>query len=243
MKCCLYLLCATIALILPQSAMSICGAPQPRLVCAEYFHSQLVVEATLVQSSKSRDKDDPEGVSANVYSLRVNRELRGKIAGTIRVYEANDNSRATFEWVSGRQYLLFLFHSPDEESWELDGCGNSGPLSEAKMALTEIATIKAARGGGVIHGVVRDSEELPLSVIPGLRIEAQGTTGRYSTTTNEKGEFQMDVPAGKYIVRVIDDGRFFDKALFSYEDPSKIQIDPGGCAQVELAKAARSPGR
>jgi len=243
MKCCLYLLCATLALILPQSAMSICGAPQPRLVCAEYFHSQLVVEATLVQSSKLRDKNDPEGISAYSYTLRVNRALRGKMAGAIRVYEANNSGRATFEWVSGKEYLLFLFYAPDEKSWELDGCGNSGPLSEAKMALSEIATIKAAHGGGVIHGVVRDSEELPFTVIPGVRVEAQGTTGPYSATTNEKGEFQMDVPAGKYIVRVVDNGLFFDKALFSYEDPSKIQIEPGGCAQVEFAKVARPPAR
>jgi hypothetical protein len=76
-----------------------------------------------------------------------------------------------------------------------------------------------------------------------VRVEAQGTTGRYSATANEKGEFQMDVPSGKYIVRVVDTGLFFDKALFSYEDPSKIQIEPGGCAQVEFAKVARPPAR
>ena len=221
--------------------MSICSAPQPRLVCAEYFHSQLVVEATLVQTSELHDKDDPQGISAYAYTLRVNRALRGKMAGTIRVNESNDSGRATFDWVSGREYLLFLFYAQDEKSWKLDGCGNSGPLSKAKMALSEIAAIKAARGGGVIQGVARDSEELPYTAMPGVHVEAQGTTGPYLATTNQKGEFQMDVPAGKYIVRVVDRGLFFDKARFSYEDPSKIQIEPGGCAQVEFAKAERPP--
>jgi hypothetical protein len=216
--------------------MSICGAPQPRLVCAEYFRSQLVVEATLVQTSELHD-------TAYEYTLRVNRALRGKMARTIRVYESNDSGRATFDWVSGREYLLFLFYAQDEKSWRLDGCGNSDPISKAKMALSEIAAIKAARGGGVIHGVVRDSEELPFATMPGVRVEAQGTTGPYSATTNEKGEFQMDVPSGKYIVRVVDRGLFFDKALFSYEDPSRIQIEPGGCAQVEFAKVERPPAR
>jgi hypothetical protein len=229
--------------LLPLPAMAFCSEPQPRLVCAEYFARQLVVEATLIQINELHDKDDPEYVSAHVYTLRLNQAFRGKIAGTIRVYEGNDSGRAPFDWVAGREYLLFLFYAASEKSWELDGCGNSGPLSEAKLALSEIATIKAARGGGVIHGVVRDSEELPFTVIPGVRVEAQGATGRYSATTNEKGEFQMDVPAGKYTVHAVGNGLFFDRALFSYEDPSNIHIEPGGCAQVEFAKVARPPAR
>src|SRR6266849_3157429 len=191
MRCCPCLLCVAAALLLPLPAMSICSVPQPRLVCAEYFASQLVVEATLVQTSELRDE------SAYVYTIRVNRALRGKIAGTIRVHEGNDSGRATFDWVPGREYLLFLSYARNEKSWELDGCGNSGPLSGADMALSEIAAIKAARGGGVIHGVVRGSEQVPATTIPGVRVEAQGTTGRYASTTNEKGEFQINVPAGR----------------------------------------------
>jgi hypothetical protein len=228
-----------VTFLLPLPGMAFCSVPQPRLVCAEYFASQLVVEATLLQT----EKDDPVYPSAFVYTLRVNQTLRGKTSGTIRVYEGNDSGRATFDWVSGREYLLFLFYSTTDKSWELDGCGNSGPLSGRGMALSEIAAIKAARGDGAIHGVVRGNERVPFAPISGVHVEAQGTTGRYAATTNDKGEFQIKVPAGQYIVRASQNGILFDMADFSYEDPSMIRIEPGGCAQVEFAELGSPPSR
>jgi hypothetical protein len=249
MKCSFCLLCVSVALFLPLPAMSICQVPQPRLVRAEYFASPLVIEGTLTRTSDDESEKDKNAhpdlpPPAYIYSLRVNRVLRGKAAGIILIYEANDSGRATFDWVPGREYLLFLSKSSERKGdWALDGCGNSGSLVDAKTALSEIATIKTARGGGIIQGVVRGSEQLPFAPVPGLHVEAQGTTGRYSATTNEVGEFQIDVPVGQYTVRVVGGGRFFDKAVFGYEDPSRIQIEPGGCAQVELAEIERPPSR
>jgi hypothetical protein len=241
MKCCPRLLFVAVVLLLPLPAMAFCSFPQPRLVCAEYFASQIVVEATLTHTNTLHDKDDPEGISAHLYTLRVNQALRGKIAETIQVYEANDSGRAPFDWVAGREYLLFLFYAPSEKSWALDGCGNSGPLSEVKMALSKIASIKAARGGGVIHGAV--SEQALSIPIAGVHVEAQGTGGRYTTTTNGKGEFRLDVPAGRYVVLATKEGFSFDIADISYEDPRNIQIEPGGCAQIQFARTERSPSQ
>ena len=130
-----------------------------------------------------------------------------------------------------------------EKAWELDGCGNSGPISKANLALSEIAAIQTARGGGVIHGVVRGSEQEPETTIPGVRVEVRGTTGHFETTTNEKGEFQIAVPAGLYVVSASQDGKSFGKADLSYEDPLRTRIEPGGCAQLELAELERPVGR
>jgi hypothetical protein len=58
-------------------AMGFCSVPQPRLVCAEYFASQVVVQATLVSVRTISHKDDPKGIAAFVYSLRAGRVLRG----------------------------------------------------------------------------------------------------------------------------------------------------------------------
>jgi Carboxypeptidase regulatory-like domain len=233
----LCLLSMAVVLLLPLPGMSFCSVPRPRLVCAEYFASQFVVEATLLQT----DKDDPVYPSAFVYTLRVNQVLRGTISGTIRVYEGNDSGRAPFDWVEGREYLLFLFYSTSEKSWELDGCGNSGPVSRANKALSEIASIKAARAEGVIHGEVRE-RRVPANTIAGVQIEAQGA-GRFTATTNDKGEFQMKVPAGRYVVRASKNGMLFDRANFSYEDPLMVQIEPGGCAQVEFDELGSPPAR
>ncbi len=233
MRFCLGLLCSAFALLLPIRAVAVCSDPQPRLVCAEYFASQLVVEATLVHTRELHDKDDPEGISAFIFTLHVKRIFRGTAAGTISVYEGNDSGRAAFNWVPGRDYLLFLSYEVSDKSWELDGCGNSSPLSKAGMALSEIADIKKALGGGVIHGVIRG--ETLSTTISGVRVEARGTAGLYTATTNEEGEFQLNVPAGRYVVRVPDErGIAFSTSDFSYEDPRSIRIEPGGCAQIQL---------
>jgi hypothetical protein len=235
MRSFLYVLCAAVIPLLAPAApaMPVCNDPRPRLVCAEYFASQLVVEATLIQTRVLPDKHYPE---AYVYTLHVNRVLRGKIVATVSVYEGNDSGRAAFDWVRRKKYLLFLFYATDENAWTLDGCGNSGPLSHASKALAEIATIKTVHGGGVIHGVVGESLSTPLS---GVRVEAVGKTGHYEATTNEKGEFQIDVPAGQYVVHALKSGLSFDKDDFSYEDPEHIQIEPGGCVQIQFDASLR----
>jgi len=229
--------CVVVTLFLIPSAIPFCFVPQPRLVRAEYFASQLVVEATLVQTRALHDADDPQGISAYVYTMRVDRVLRGKAAAILRVYEGNDSGRATFGWVRGREYLLFLFYVQQNKSWGLDGCGNSGPLSGARIALAEIAAIKTAHGGGVIQGIV--SEQALSIPISGVRVQAIGKTGRYEATTDKKGEFQMHVPAGEYVVDAVKTGLSFDKADFSYEDPRHVQIEPGGCAQIQFAEIGR----
>ena len=211
-------------------AMGFCDVPQPRLVCAEYFASQVVVEATV---TKVRDIDEDNFPIAFVYSLRADRLLRGRVAGTFDVYEGNDSGRATFGWKIGREYLLFLNYSQSDKGWELDSCGNSGPLDQAKMALEEIARIQKLHGEGVIHGVV--SWNALSNPMADVRVEAHGAKGTYATTTNARGEFEIKVPPGRYVVRASKAGFSFSGAVLSYSDPNDVRIVPGGCAQVQLA--------
>jgi hypothetical protein len=232
------LFCLALALFLPQSAKPFCYVPQPRLVCAEYFDSQLVVEATLVHIDELHPEHAMDG---RVYTLRVNQTLRGEAAETVKVYEENSSGRASFDWVSGRRYLLFLSYAESDKAWKLDGCGNSGPLRKARRALSVIAAIKAAKGSGVIQGVV--SDVTLSSLIPGVQVEAAGASGHYKATTNKNGEFRMKVPVGQYAVRVVDKEDTYVKAEFSYDDPQKVQIECGGCAQVQFTQVSRSPDR
>jgi phosphatidate phosphatase APP1 len=168
--------------------------------------------------------------------------LRGQIAETFQVHEGNDSGRATFDWKIGRKYLLFLSYSEPDKSWELDGCGNSGPVSGAKAVLEQIAVIQAHHDeSGVIHGEV--SEQALSDAVPGVHVEARGTNGLYTATTNAKGEFEIKVPAGRYTVRATAAGRSFDAADLSYENPRDLHIEAGGCAQIQLAArtAAQKP--
>src|ERR1700751_6025463 len=81
MRCSSCLLCAAVVLLFASPALPFCLVPQPRLVCAEYFRSQLVVKATLVQTNTLHDKDDPDGIRAYVYTVQVNQVIRGAPKG------------------------------------------------------------------------------------------------------------------------------------------------------------------
>lgn len=224
-----------VSLLFAVPAMGFCQVPQPRLVCAEYFASKLVVEATLVKVKTIRDKSDPEGIAAFAYSLRADRVLRGQMEGVFRVYEENDSGRAGFDWKVGRRYLLFLLYLEHEKSWGLDGCGNSGPVEESKSVFEQIDKIKNYQGEmGMIHGVV--SEDALSSPIAGVRVEARGDNSVFRATTNAKGEFEIKVHAGRYSVHAITKGAAFVRSDFSYENTDNLRIEPGGCAQVQLAR-------
>jgi hypothetical protein len=233
------MLFAAFVLLMPPSAAAFCDAPQPRLVCAEYFSSPLIVQATLIRTS--HEAETPDQLDAYIYSLRVNRVLRGKAPQTIRVYEENSSGRATFNWVPRTDYLLFLFSLPDKKGmWALDGCGNSGPLSKAAVALVDIAKVNAGpNGGGMIQGVVNGPHFATTQPSSGMHVKAKGASGLFSAVTNQLGEFRINVPAGRYVVRVNEPGLSFRPFEFSYEDPDAVQIQPGGCAQVQFVDSQR----
>jgi hypothetical protein len=230
----LILLLVAFGLTLPPSAAAFCDAPQPRLVCAEYFSSPLIIQATLVRSSHEAGTADK--LDAYIYSLRVDRVLRGKAPQTVRVYEENSSGSATFNWVPRTDYLLFLFPDPQKNGmWSLDGCGNSGPLSKAAAALADIAKVKSGtNGGGMIHGVVNGPNFVRQNPSSGIHVDAKGAGGLFHAVTNEKGEFQINVPAGKYVVSVNEPGLSYRPFEFTYEDPDNLQIQPGGCGQVQF---------
>ena len=175
-------------------AAAYCNVPQPRLICAEYFASQVVVEATLTQSRAIHDKNDPDGIAANVYTMNADQVLRGTIGSTFEVLEPNDSGRATFDWIRGKKYILFLTYSPLEGSWQLDGCGNSGLLTENSPVLSEIEPLRHAHGPGMIRGLA-SRQELDKPVA-GVHVEAKGAAGVYRAVTNETGAFRIQVPPG-----------------------------------------------
>jgi hypothetical protein len=229
MKYCIPLIAASAALLLPLSAHSFCFQPQPRLVCAEYFDSKIIVEATLVHIGGVRDPDSPAAYLFYDYTLQVSKTLLGNSDVTIHIYEGNDSGRASFRWVKGRKFLLFLQYDSGVKAWVLDGCGNSGPLRKAGKALAQITAVQTKQGGGWIQGELNDQSE-------GIKIVAEGSPGIFSTESGKQGIFKIKVPTGQYKLRAVDpEGVFkYTKAELSYEDPENIHIAPGSCAQVEF---------
>jgi hypothetical protein len=228
-----WLVIAIFILLTTRLGMAVCSRPQPRMVCAEYFAKSVVLIATLEKTDILRSPDDPEGVEAFLYTLHADRALHGEISPNFQVRDENTSSRSTFDWIEGKKYLLFLSYSQGEHAWWLDGCGNSGPLDRSQSVLARIRHIKADHSNtGVIEGTVGTEQE---TTTPGAKVTATGKQGRFTARINFDGRFRMRVPTGRYEVRVSDPEYSFGGNLFSYEDPTGVQIESGGCAQLQFS--------
>jgi hypothetical protein len=217
---------ALLLCLLVSSAHAVCMGPQPRLVCAEYFHEQTVVIAQLLRSHYVEPKGDP--IDYHIYSMRAENVLHGRIDPEFRIYEENSSGRANFDWKEGETYLLFLSYSKQDRGWELDSCGNSGLISKSSAALKEIEKISAAtnKTGGIISGEVW--------LETGVTVIAKGSAGTFRGTSDTQGQFHIHVPAGFYSVRAMQLGARFAADDLSYELPRKVYIQNGGCAQISF---------
>jgi len=225
-----------LALLLPAYAYPFCLAPGPRLVCAEYFKSKVVVRAKLVRQKAIVDKDG--GIAANVYYMRTEEILRGAVGPEFEIYEGNDSGRAGFYWKNGHSYLLFLFPSNETNrpAWALDGCGNSGPLEQEGAVLRQIAGLKQRRGGMIQVAVGDGSISYP---VEDVRVTVRGSNGSFSGVTNAQGRSEINVPAGHYSLTV--EGKVsYEPYFLGYEQPNDIHIENGACAQVQFVEAGKN---
>jgi hypothetical protein len=203
-----------------------CGEPQPRMVCAEYFRSEAVVAAKVMRITHTTPKHE---MDFYVYELQTQTTIRGKIQKSFRIWEENGSARPGFDWRRGRSYLLFLRYMKDRDAWDLDGCGNSMPLTEATAILRKIEAIQTTHGSpqsGLIQGTVDGLE--------GVRVLVAGSGRQYEQTTNKYGGFRIHVPPGQYKLSFEKPDWSFERNLFSYEDPDNVRIENRSCAQVSI---------
>lgn len=209
-------------------ASALCQYPQPRLVCAEATDCQAVVVAKLLSTRHVELENDEDYF---LYSLHLTRSLRGTMPANFEVHEGNDSGRAPFDWVVGRQYLLFLFRAPEDGGWELDGCGNSAPLAQASATLKALNTIRNSHSDPLISGRVSGSGYAPIA---GVTITA--SDGRKSCTamTGSNGEFQLRVRPGTWLVTAQRNGSSIGIDSLSYSVNWGIHLRRGACVQLQF---------
>lgn len=221
-----------------QMAHAFCNEPQPRLVCAEYFDSAVVFEATLLKIDDVLYENHADDIIARHYTLRTDRPFRGTIPQTFKVYEGNDSGRASFNWKVGTRYVLFLSGSlemPNEQV--LDGCGKSGPVSHARSVLREVQRINPSSQSALISGVVSDYYHSGPE--PDVQVLARGDGRVFKAPTDRNGRFKIEVPPGEYVVEAVQASLSFKVSEFSYEDPKHLAMKAGSCAQVQFIETSQ----
>lgn len=222
-------------LVLQPAAEAVCRLPQPRRVCQEYFAEPVIVVAKLVRS-RHVDAIHPGGVDGTYYSMQSSGHVKGNILRRFQVYEENSSGRATFEWKRGETYLLFLRYSQEDHGWEFDGCGNSALMSNAKTTIDQISWIKNSPSAQVIEGEIASEESLPSSVV--VKVVGEGKT---RTVAVENRRFRLRVEPGAYVVTPVQPGWNFQADEFSYDDPQKLKLAAGQCAQIRFQASPEKP--
>jgi hypothetical protein len=206
-----------------------CPNPHPRLLCAEYFQSDVVVTATLLKTKLISTEDD----DTLFHTMRRQQVLRGRIGPIFKVIDCLCSGAAGVTTEEGHSYLLFLSYRKDRRAWVLDGCGNSDDLENADETLKRIHDLRSGGNGGTIHGSVWRNQEATV-MAAGVRVQAIGRQGVFKAVTDQEGNFEIHVPAGIYRVTISGEGERFEPDIWTYEDPKRFRVSKGGCAQLQF---------
>jgi hypothetical protein len=193
------------AALMCQSASGVCQVPQPRLLCAEYSNSQAVVAAKLTHRTEIGDND------GHRYSFLLQQSYLGHVPNHFVLWEENASGRATFEWKTGREYLLFLSYSQPDHAWTIDGCGNSGPLTERSEAISQIKHFAKHSGPAIVSGIVTTGSWT--DGVSGVTITATTDTNAISVVSDAEGRFQFSLIPGDYRFHASKAGKQFQAGI------------------------------
>lgn len=177
---------------------------------------------------------DTEGFTDGwYYELQVLQLFRGLHDSVIEVYTGNDTGRYPLEL--GQEYLIFAYFY--EKKLEIDNCGDSQPLSEAREAIRQIEKISFPKDG-IVEGKValENQHRIPADRgLPGVQIFVHGQDKTYSLTTDDRGWFRIHVPPGVYSAEAksIPTHRIVAFDL-SYDQPKRFTVRTGRCAELQF---------
>ena len=129
------------ALGAPTAARALCLDPKTqesgyhKPLDDEAHESPLILIGTVIHSQLlQEDASDPQGITGQVYSVRVQRRLKGHAASVIKIRMENNSSRYAMD--TGEQHLLFL--TRDAHYYFADSCGNSSLMPGAAGVVEQV---------------------------------------------------------------------------------------------------------
>ena len=211
------------------SCSAVCSYPWPK-PNAEFFHSNVVLTGTVLsQREVGRGTvDGEEDVREIYYRIRIHRLFRGQVSNILQVYSSVDSVGMYLD--TGKEYLLFAFKSFGHKTLRIGSCGNSTPLDKAADAIRQLERIPNAGTYGDIEGELRgyDSD----TADPELRIIIRNGERKFVTKVDNRGQFHLRVPPGRYSLHLQSERYSATPRMFSYDNPKDFFVYRGGLAQM-----------
>ena len=130
--------------ILSSPAGAVCLDPKTMVsgyrvpLTSEIRSSQAIAIGKVIETSPlQEDRDDPDAVTAYLHTIRVLRQLKGRLPAVISVRVDNDSSR--YAMSVGEEHLLFFTLSGSTLS--VDSCGNSWQLPQGADVLRQVESL------------------------------------------------------------------------------------------------------
>jgi len=164
-----------------------CDCATPRQTCEALGRATIVFVGTVKDTAPAAQRE----LETRVTIEEVFRGAPGKVA-VIKV----GSSSATCDYSGyklGERMLIFASAWPDGRL-SVSGCSRTAPVAQAAADLAELR--RAARlGTGRVSGRVALADGTPRA---NIEVRAAGTS--FSTRTGAQGEYQLDLPRGRYTI-------------------------------------------
>jgi hypothetical protein len=96
----------------------------------------IIVGRVLSEQRLQEDPDDPEGITASNFTIKILSRLKGRLPGVIVV--RNENTSSRYPMSVGEEHILFVSRT-NRGTW-IDSCGNSDVLPRGERVVNEIRT-------------------------------------------------------------------------------------------------------
>jgi hypothetical protein len=96
----------------------------------------ITIGRVLAEQRLQEDRNDPDGVTASNFTIKVLKTLKGRVPDVIVVRTENTSSR--YPMSVGEEHILFVSRT-NRETW-IDSCGNSDVLPRGERVVKEIRT-------------------------------------------------------------------------------------------------------
>ncbi len=215
-----------LCLFVASQSQAVCPQPQ-RKACSAYFSSDVVFSGTIASVEEVPEADD--FIEGWRYRVNVAEVFKGPHQSQATVHTSNDSGRLLLE--VGKFYVLFAIVQGDDLEVGAD-CGSLQSAEHARETVDEVRRLLSVRDS-VIEGQISRAYVLGPG-IPGVSVEVFGPGTIRKLVTDNQGWFHVSVKPGSYRVSV--DPRFAATFDLSTDNPDRLILQAGQCAQLQFVK-------
>jgi hypothetical protein len=219
--------------------VSACSCVRNISTCQRYASSAVIFIGKAVEV-KQEPRGDNSAFNVESTVFEVEEMFLGQKKERITVRNKSGFSCDT-EFERGETYVIFA-GGDEKEGYGTGVCSGNTPIADAAEILDDLRALPKPGTGGRLFGRASESlkkrveESIPL---PGVKIKVQEVGGKrkiYNAVTDEDGNYELIVPAGRYrIVPAIP-----AYAAFGYINADAFTVRDRGCVEESFSLENKS---